>query len=64
MIVILPDSSSYDICGDRCTVGSILERFGINPLEVIVSVGGNVVPEEWVVGGSDTIRIIRIAHGG
>ena len=35
-----------------------------NPLEVIVSRNGNLVPEEAAIGRDDEIRIIRIAHGG
>jgi sulfur carrier protein len=64
MIVTLPDSSSHDIGEEQRTVEAILIRFGINPLEVIVSVGGTVVPENTIVSGDDRIRIIRIAHGG
>jgi len=64
MIVVLPDRSAREILCDPCTIRALLERFGINPIDVIVSVNGNVSPEDTVVGNGDQIRIIRIAHGG
>lgn len=64
MKVTLPDKTTLDIGDVQCTVEEILSRSGINPLEVIVSVNGTVVPEDATVGGADCIRIIRIAHGG
>jgi sulfur carrier protein ThiS len=64
MIVTLPGLQPQDIGDKRCAISGILARFGINPLEVIVSVNGRVVPEDAMVSGSDRIRIIRIAHGG
>lgn len=49
---------------DACTIGELLSRFGINPLEVVVSVNGRIAPEDAIAGGDDQVRIIRIAHGG
>ena len=64
MIVTLPDKSSQRIRKSTCSVSEILHRFEINPLEVIVSVNGKVVPEDALVTAGDRIRIIPIAHGG
>ena len=44
--------------------GFVPERARFNPLEVIVSRNGTLVPEQAVIGGEDEIRVIRIAHGG
>jgi sulfur carrier protein len=45
-------------------VEQILIEQGINPLEVIVSRNGKLIPEDTVVEADDEIRISRIAHGG
>ena len=64
MIVIFPDGSTQSLGGSACTIEALLTRFGINPLEVVVSVNDRIIPEDAVVGGDDRVRIIRIAHGG
>ena len=46
------------------TVEQILAEQGINPLEVIVSRNGKLIPEDTIVGADDEIRVTRIAHGG
>lgn len=46
------------------SVEQILSDLGINPLEVIISRNGTLVPEDTVVEADDEIRIIRISHGG
>jgi sulfur carrier protein ThiS len=46
------------------TVEQILTEQGINPLEVIVSRKGRLIPEDTVVEADDEIQITRIAHGG
>jgi len=42
----------------------ILAEQGINPLEVLVSRNGKLIPEDTIVGADDEIRVTRIAHGG
>jgi sulfur carrier protein len=64
MRVILPDQGIRVMEQGPGTVGALLHEIGVNPLEVIVSRNGNLVPEQAVIGGNDEIRIIRIAHGG
>ena len=64
MKVILPDQGVRVMEESPGTVGALLHEIGINPLEVIVSRNGKLVPEQAAIGGDDEIRIIRIAHGG
>ena len=64
MKVILPDQGVRMMEEGPGTVGALLHEIGINPLEVIVSRNGKLVPEQAAIGGDDEIRIIRIAHGG
>mgnify|MGYP001129743757 FL=1 len=64
MKLILPDRSMRVIDPAPATVEAILQKEGINPLEVMVSRDGNLVTEDTVVSGDDELRIIRISHGG
>jgi sulfur carrier protein len=64
MKLILPDRSTRIIDPSPATVEAILQREGINPLEVMVSRDGRLVTEDTLVSGEDEIRIIRISHGG
>jgi sulfur carrier protein len=64
MKLILPDRTERVIAGEQVPLDMILRNEGINPLEVIVSRNGILIPEDAVVGGDDVIRLIRIAHGG
>lgn len=64
MIVILPDRSMHALRERSCTIEGILQQFGINPVEVIVTVNGTVVPEDAVAAEGDTIHVLQIAHGG
>jgi sulfur carrier protein len=64
MKIILPDQSTRVMPQCPGTVEALLLALGINPLEVIVSRNGTLVPEHTVILETDEIRIIRIAHGG
>ncbi len=64
MKLILPDRSIRVIEPGPATVEAVLQREGINPLEVMVSRNGILITEDTVVSGDDEIRIIRISHGG
>ena len=64
MIIILPDNSGQTIDPAPRTIEQVLLEFDINPIEVIVSVNGRLVPEDVIVSGNDEIRIVRVAHGG
>ena len=64
MKLILPDRSIRVIDPAPATVEAILQKEGINPLEVMVVRDGLLIPEDTLVSGDDEIRIIRISHGG
>jgi len=64
MKLILPDRSIRVTDPAPATVETILQKEGINPLEVMVSRDGKLVTEDTLVSGDDEIRIIRISHGG
>ena len=64
MKIILPDQGIVVIDRSPASVEQILSDLGINPLEVIVSRNGTLVPEDTIVESDDEIRIIRISHGG
>jgi sulfur carrier protein len=64
MNLILPDRSIRVIDSAPATVEAILQREGINPLEVMVVRDGLLIPEDTLVSGDDELRIIRISHGG
>jgi sulfur carrier protein len=64
MKLILPDRSTRVIDPAPATVEAILQREGIDPVGVMVSRNGKLIPEDTLVSGDDEIRIIRISHGG
>ena len=64
MKIILPDQGILVIDQGPASVEQILSDLGINPLEVIISRNGTLVPEDTIVEADDEIRIIRISHGG
>ena len=64
MKIILPDQGIVVIDQSPASVEQILSDLGINPLEVIISRNGTLVPEDAIVEADDEIRIIRISHGG
>ena len=64
MKIILPDQSVRVVEYGPYLIEDLLVSLGINPLEVIVSRDGILVPEGTPVSTDDAIRIIRIAHGG
>jgi sulfur carrier protein ThiS len=64
MRLILSDRDVRIFEHSPAPVEQILLEEGINPLEVIVSRDGKLLPEDTVIQASDEVRIIRIAHGG
>jgi sulfur carrier protein ThiS len=64
MNIILPDSSRRTVAPAPSTIEQVLTELGINPVEVIVSVNGRLMPEDAIVSGNDEVRIIQVAHGG
>jgi sulfur carrier protein len=64
MKIHLQDGTARTFEGGPATVSSVLFSFGVNPVEVIVSREGRVIPEDAVLAQDDEIRIIRVSHGG
>ena len=65
MKLILPDRTIRVIdVPVPVPVSEILEREGINPLDVMVTREKRLVPEETMVCGDDELRVVRISHGG
>lgn len=64
MKVCLSADRTEEVAVASATVEDVLLMLGINPVEVIVSRNGVLVPEDTVVGGDDELRVIRFVHGG
>ena len=60
----LPNGTTREVNGDPRTVAALLTGCDINPLEVIVTKNGRLIPEDATVSGNDEIRIFLVAHGG
>lgn len=60
----IPDGTFHDAGEGPEMVATLLARYGINPLEVIVTRNGRLIPEDATVSGNDEIRVIIVAHGG
>ena len=46
------------------TIEEILLELGVNPVDVLVSWNGKIIPEDTRASDGMTIRVIRISHGG
>ena len=64
MKIHLQDGTVRTFEGGPATVSSVLLSLGVNPVEVIVSREGRVIPGDAVLAQDDEIRIIRVSHGG
>ena len=64
MSIQLPDGTILVPGGDPVRVLSLLQSAGINPLDVIVTKNGRLIPEDAVVFPHDEVRVFRVAHGG
>jgi len=64
MRLILSDKDVRILEHSPAPVEQILLEQGINPLDVIVSLNGKLLPGDTVIQGNDEVHIIRIAHGG
>ncbi|MDD5048971.1 MAG: MoaD/ThiS family protein [Methanoregulaceae archaeon] len=64
MKIQMADGSIMEPDLESGTVLDVLDRLGINPVEVIVSVNGRLVPEDSIVHDNDELKIYRIVHGG
>lgn len=64
MKIHLQDGTAVTYDGGGARVSEVLLSVGMNPVEVIVSREGKVIPEDTILGADDEIRIIRVSHGG
>jgi len=64
MRLILSEKDVWILEHSPAPVEQILLEQGINPLDVIVSRNGKLLPGDTVIQGNDEVHIIRIAHGG
>lgn len=64
MKFILPDLSEVTIQVNGRTIEELLVKKGVDPLTVLLSRGDEIIPEDTIPDEEDTIRIIRISHGG
>lgn len=59
-----PDGRSEEIIPGGRTIETVALDMGIEPLEVIFSRNGEIIPEDYIPSEHDSIRVIRISHGG
>lgn len=64
MIIKFPDNREEHIQTLGETVEKILIRVGIEPMEVLITRGDEIIPEDTIPAENETIRLIRISHGG
>lgn len=64
MRLILPDRTERVIVTDPIPLDRLLHDGGINPLGVIATRDGALIPDDTIIGSDDVIRLIQIAHGG
>ncbi len=63
MEIRLPDGTRRSEDGP-IRIDALIMALGMSPFEVIVSVNGEIIPENALVSGDAEVRIIRVAHGG
>jgi sulfur carrier protein ThiS len=64
MKFIIPDRSEVTIGVNGKTIEELLVTMDIDPLTVLIARGDEIIPEDTIPDEQDTIRIIRISHGG
>ena len=64
MKFILPDRSEVTMGINGKTIEELLVTIDIDPLTVLIARGDEIIPEDTIPEEQDTIRIIRISHGG
>ena len=64
MRVQLPDGTVRTLAVAGMPVDDVLALLGVNPVDVIVTRNGALVPEDLIAGGDDELRLVRISHGG
>lgn len=64
MKLLFPDGTTQEISVNGKTMEELLALNGMEPLEVLISRDGEIIPEDTIPSESDTVRIIIISHGG
>ena len=64
MKIFFPDGHEEEISARGRTIEAIILELGLNPIEVLISRDGAIIPEDTIGIDSETIRLIRISHGG
>lgn len=64
MIIQFPDNREEKITVNGRSIESILTTIGVKPVEVLISRGEEIIPEDTIPAETDTIRLIYIVHGG
>jgi sulfur carrier protein len=64
MKIHLQDGTARAFDGSGARVTEVLLALDLNPVGVIVSRNGRVIPEDTILGEDDEIRVIRVSHGG
>ena len=49
---------------ESLTVEELLQTLGISQSEVLVTIAGEIVPEDRVLSNEDEVRIIHVVFGG
>jgi len=62
--VIYPDGKVKEIEIKEMPIEDLLDKLGINPVEVIIAKNGEIVPEDDIVRNEDELKIIMVKHGG
>jgi sulfur carrier protein ThiS len=64
MKITLPNGEIKNVDTESIVLESLLESLGISISEVLVILGSDVIPEDYVLGNEDEIRIIHVVFGG
>jgi sulfur carrier protein ThiS len=64
MKILFPDGHEEEIVAAGRTIEAIMQDIGLNPLEMLISQGDVIIPEDTIGDDAQTIRLIRISHGG
>ena len=64
MIIQFPDKRQEEIVAGGRSVETVLTAMGVKPVEVLITRGDEIIPEDTIPAETDTIRLIQIVHGG
>ena len=64
MKIRFPEDCVRYIETDTISVEDLLKKLVINPVEVVVTRNNSVLLEDEILTNSDSIKIIKVIHGG